>query len=49
MGNQLESEGGLYALNRLRAMKPLMTDKDMSARANMFISTLTYRPPGLAK
>ena len=46
MGNQLESEGGSYALERLRAMKPLMTDKDMINRADMFISILTYKPPG---
>jgi hypothetical protein len=49
MGNQLESEGGAYALERLRAMKPLMTDKDMSARADMFISILTYKPPGIVQ
>lgn len=49
MGNQLESEGGAYALERLRAMKPRMTDPDMRGRADMFISILTYKPPGLAK
>jgi hypothetical protein len=47
MGNQLESEGGAYALERLRAVKPLMTDKDMIQRADMFISILTFKPTEL--
>lgn len=43
MGNQLESEGGQYALDRLERAHARMNDKDLAARAWMHISDLRFR------
>ena len=43
MGNQLESEGGQYALDRLESAHAKMQDKELADRTSMHISDLRFR------